>query len=63
MPDKRLGERGCAFATLKFSEHLTFVDMIAHLQDYKLTRNHLPVRLEVVDQTFVIKRGSIIEKR
>ncbi len=59
MPDERLGERGCAFTTLKAGQCLTFVDMIAHLEDQKLTRNYLPERLEVIDQMPRTPSGKI----
>ncbi|SVB87460.1 uncharacterized protein METZ01_LOCUS240314, partial [marine metagenome] len=59
MPDERLGERGCAFTTLKAGQCLTFVEMIAHLEDQKLTRNYLPERLEVIDQMPRTPSGKI----
>ncbi|MBM3489648.1 MAG: AMP-binding protein [Alphaproteobacteria bacterium] len=49
MPDARLGERGCAFVTLKPGQRLNFEEMIQYLQANRMTKNYMPERLEVVD--------------
>jgi cyclohexanecarboxylate-CoA ligase len=49
MPDERLGERACAFVTLKPGESLSFEAMVAHLEGYELAKTYLPERLEVID--------------
>ena len=49
MPDARLGERGCAFVTLKPGASLTFADMIQYLQGTRMAKSYMPERLEVVD--------------
>jgi len=49
MPDERLGERGCAFVTLKPGENLTFADMVAHLNAAGMSKSYLPERLEIID--------------
>jgi len=49
MPDDRLGERGCAFVTLRADAELTFIAMIEYLSGCRLARNYLPERLEVIE--------------
>ncbi len=49
MPDPRLGERGCAFVTLKSGQGLNFEDMVAYLIEQKMAKQYLPERLEVVE--------------
>ena len=49
MPDPRLGERGCAFVTLKSGQGLNFEDMVAYLLEQKMAKQYLPERLEVVE--------------
>ena len=59
MPDQRLGERGCAFVTLKQGGALTFEDMIAHLEGQKMARNYLPERLEILTEMPRTPSGKI----
>ena len=50
MPDERLGERACAFLTLKpGAELLTFEAMTGYLEERRLARQYIPERLEVID--------------
>jgi len=49
MPDSRLGERGCAFVTLKAGQTLDFDGMIAFLSGQKMAKQYLPERLEVIE--------------
>ena len=49
MPDARLGERACAFVTLKPGESLSFAAMVAHLESHKMAKTYLPERLEIID--------------
>jgi cyclohexanecarboxylate-CoA ligase len=50
MPDERLGERACAFVTLKpDAKGLSFADMVAYLTEKKMAKNYFPERLEVID--------------
>ena len=50
MPDERLGERACAFVTLKpGTELLTFEAMTGYLEERRLARQYIPERLEVID--------------
>ena len=48
MPDERLGERGCAFVTLREGAALDFNGMCEFLTERKLARNYHPERLEVI---------------
>jgi cyclohexanecarboxylate-CoA ligase len=49
MPDERLGERGCVFATLKPGQGLSFEDMVAYLTEQKMAKQYFPERLEIID--------------
>ncbi|MDP6707365.1 MAG: AMP-binding protein, partial [Alphaproteobacteria bacterium] len=49
MPDERLGERGCAYVTLNQGHDLTFTQLIAYLDEEKMTKQYLPERLEILD--------------
>lgn len=48
MPDDRLGERGCAFVTLRSGSALDFQAMVDYLLNSKLIKQYLPERLEVI---------------
>ncbi len=48
MPDPRLGERGCAFVTLRQGQSLTLKELIAFLEGKKVAKQYLPERLEVI---------------
>ena len=48
MPDARLGERGCAFVTLRADQPFDFRDMLKFLTEHKLIKQYLPERLEVI---------------
>ncbi len=61
MPDKILGERACAFVTLKPDQPFTFDDMIAFLNERKIAKYKLPERLEILDH-FPISAGGKIQK-
>ncbi len=47
-PDQRLGERVCAFVSLKEGARFGFDEMVAYLEGQKLTRQYFPERLEIV---------------
>ena len=50
MPDERLGERACAFATLRpGTEVLSFEAMCGFLLERRLAKPYLPERLELLD--------------
>lgn len=49
MPDARLGERACAFATLRPHASLTFPAMQKFLDVHQVAKQYWPERLEVID--------------
>ncbi|MCP5265640.1 MAG: AMP-binding protein [Burkholderiaceae bacterium] len=48
-PDARLGERGCAFVTLKPEAALDFAGVQAWMAENKVARQYWPEHLEVID--------------
>ena len=50
MPDARLGERGCAFVTLRPGGELDLAGMVSYLLACKLTKQYLPERLEILPE-------------
>ena len=50
MPDIRLGERGCAFVTLRSDGSLDFGAMVDYLIEGGLIKQYLPERLEVITE-------------
>ncbi len=59
MPDPRLGERGCAFVTLKAGEQMSFEAMVDYLLGQKLAKPYLPERLEVIGEMPRTPSGKI----
>jgi len=49
MPDERLGERGCAFVTLRPGASLDLPAVQGWLEQHKVARQYWPERLEIVD--------------
>jgi len=49
MPDPRLGERACAFVTLRAGQALDFRGMIDYLGAQRMMKQYLPERLEIID--------------
>jgi cyclohexanecarboxylate-CoA ligase len=49
MPDARLGERACAFVTLRAGRTLDFRGMIEFLGAQRMMKQYLPERLEIID--------------
>lgn len=49
-PDKRLGERVCAFVSLNPGMHFSFDDMVAYLENKQVARQYFPERLEVAEE-------------
>ncbi|WP_018990071.1 cyclohexanecarboxylate-CoA ligase [Aromatoleum toluclasticum] len=48
-PDRRLGERICAFVSLKPGCRLTFEDLTAYLDKQQVAKQYYPERLEIVE--------------
>ncbi|WP_120633823.1 AMP-binding protein [Ruegeria sp. EL01] len=59
MPDARLGERGCAFATLATKDKLTLQDVQKFLLNLGVSKSFLPERLEIVDTMPMTATGKI----
>jgi len=49
MPDARLGERACAFVTLRRGASLSYPAVVAFLQEQRCAKQYIPERLEVID--------------
>ncbi|KAB2967725.1 cyclohexanecarboxylate-CoA ligase [Zoogloea sp.] len=49
-PDRRLGERVCAFVTVKEGASFTFEDMVAYLESRQVARQYFPERLEIAEE-------------
>ncbi len=58
-PDPRLGERACAFVTLRRSQALTLADMLDYLEQQKVTKHYFPERLEVLTEMPRTASGKI----
>jgi cyclohexanecarboxylate-CoA ligase len=58
-PDERLGERACAFVTLRPGQQLSFKDMSEFLGAQKIARQYIPERLEVRDALPATPSGKI----
>jgi cyclohexanecarboxylate-CoA ligase len=58
-PDARLGERACAFITLKPGARLSFEEMTAFLKAQRLTPQYIPERLEILDELPRTPSGKI----
>ena len=59
MPDSRLGERGCAFATLRPGQELTLEDICVFLGEQKMAKQYFPERLEIVSEMPRTPSGTI----
>jgi len=62
MPDKVLGERICAYCTLKEGTSLTFQDLIAYLKGIGASVLQLPERLEIIEAIPLTKVGKADKK-
>ena len=49
MPDPVMGERACAYVTLKKGEEFTFEEMVEYLKSKKIAMFKIPERLEVLE--------------
>jgi cyclohexanecarboxylate-CoA ligase len=48
-PDRRLGERACAFVVVKPGETFSHEEMVRFLEQEKIAKQYLPERLEIVE--------------
>lgn len=58
-PDERLGERACAFVTLKPGASFDFGEMQRHLEEHKLAVQYWPERLEIREALPATASGKI----
>jgi cyclohexanecarboxylate-CoA ligase len=58
-PDERLGERACAFVTLRPGQQLSFKEMTEFLAGQKIAKQYLPERLEIRDALPTTPSGKI----
>ncbi len=63
MPDPEMGERACAFVTLKKGEQFTFEEMINYLKSKKIAAFKLPERLEVVEAFPLVGESGKIDNK
>ncbi len=63
MPDPEMGERACAFVTLKKGERFSFKEMIDYLKSKKIAPFKLPERLEVVEAFPLVGESGKIDRR
>lgn len=62
MPDVVMGERSCAFVTLKPGSSLTLEQLSEFLQEKQIAKFKLPERLEVVDSLPLTGMGKVSKK-
>jgi cyclohexanecarboxylate-CoA ligase len=48
-PDARLGEKACAFVTVKPGHTFSIEEMSRYLSEHQVTRQYHPERLEIMD--------------
>jgi non-ribosomal peptide synthetase component E (peptide arylation enzyme) len=63
MPDPEMGERACAFVTLKEGEQFTFEEMVEYLKTRKIAAFKLPERLEVLDALPLVGESGKIDNK
>jgi non-ribosomal peptide synthetase component E (peptide arylation enzyme) len=63
MPDPIMGERACAFVTVKKGEQFTFDEMTEYLKNKKIAMFKLPERLEVIDTLPLVGESGKIDKK
>ena len=63
MPDPQMGERACAFVTLKKGEQFSFEEMIGYLKTKKIAAFKLPERLEILDALPLVGESGKIDNK
>lgn len=63
MPDPRLGERACAFVTLRPGGRFDIVEMRRYLSEHRMTRSYWPERVEIVGEMPMTASGKIQKVR
>lgn len=62
MPDLVMGEKVCAYVSLKGGQSLNFDEMVSYLKEKKLTPFKIPERLEIMDRLPLGKTGEKTDK-
>lgn len=62
MPDAVMGERSCAFVTLKPGRSLTLDQLVTFLREKQIAKFKLPERLEIVDTLPLSGMGKVSKK-
>ena len=62
MPDPMMGERACAFVTLKKGEMFTFADMVNYLKTRKIAMFKIPERLEIIESMPLVGSAKVDKK-
>ena len=62
MPDAVMGERSCAFVTLRSGESLSLAELTSFLQGKRIAKFKLPERLEIVDSLPLSGMGKVSKK-
>ena len=62
MPDTLMGEKACAFVTVKKGNTLTLEEMVDYLKSKKIAMFKVPERLEVVDEMPLVASTKIDRK-
>ncbi len=63
MPDPVMGEKACAFVTLKKGEQFTFEEMVEYLKSKKIAMFKIPERLEVLEAMPLAGAAKIDKKK
>lgn len=63
MPDPIMGERACAFVTVKKGEQFTFDEMVEYLKGKKIAMFKVPERLEIVESFPIVGDSGKIDKK
>jgi non-ribosomal peptide synthetase component E (peptide arylation enzyme) len=63
MPDKTMGERACAFVTVKKGENFVFEEMVEYLKSKKIAPFKIPERLEVVENFPLVGESGKIDRK
>jgi cyclohexanecarboxylate-CoA ligase len=61
MPDPILGEKACAFVTLRSSEKISLEELVAYLLEKNIAKNKLPEKLVVVAEMPLTPTRKIIK--
>jgi non-ribosomal peptide synthetase component E (peptide arylation enzyme) len=63
MPDTVMGEKACAFVTVKKGEKFTFDEMVEYLKSKKIAMFKFPERLEVVESFPIVGDSGKVDKK